>query len=129
MESSFAAASSEESTRLNSIPSSYPGRLAPPNSPQFNSKLISGQAGAPKLDSTQFQAHIRAGWRPQTRLNSIPSSYPGRLAPPNSTLHSGLLSIVKVKVMLRPTVSSASPSWRKAPIWGLRPDLYCCWTD
>jgi hypothetical protein len=26
--------------------------------------------------------------------------------------------------MLRPTVSS----WRKAPIWGLRPDLYCCWT-
>jgi hypothetical protein len=34
----------------------------------------------------------------------------------------------QVKVMLRPTVSSASPSWRKAPIWGLRPDLYCCWT-
>jgi hypothetical protein len=30
--------------------------------------------------------------------------------------------------MLRPTVSSASPSWRKAPIWGLRPDLYYCWT-
>jgi hypothetical protein len=35
---------------------------------------------------------------------------------------------VKVKVMLRPTVSSASPSWRKAPIWDLRPDLCYCWT-
>jgi hypothetical protein len=33
---------------------------------------------------------------------------------------------VKVKVMLRPTVQSASPSWYKAPIWGLRPDLYYC---
>jgi hypothetical protein len=33
---------------------------------------------------------------------------------------------VKVKVMLRPTVQSASPSWNKAPIWGLRPDLYYC---
>jgi hypothetical protein len=30
--------------------------------------------------------------------------------------------------MLGPTVSLASPSWRKAPIWGLRPDLYYCWT-
>jgi hypothetical protein len=29
---------------------------------------------------------------------------------------------VKVKVMLRPTVPSASPSWSKAPIGGLRPD-------
>jgi hypothetical protein len=31
---------------------------------------------------------------------------------------------VKVKVMLRPTVQSASLSWNKALIWGLRPDLY-----
>jgi hypothetical protein len=31
---------------------------------------------------------------------------------------------VKVKVILRPTVQSASLSWNKAPIWGLRPDLY-----
>jgi hypothetical protein len=31
---------------------------------------------------------------------------------------------VKVKVMLRPTVQSASSSCNKAPIWGLRPDLY-----
>jgi hypothetical protein len=30
--------------------------------------------------------------------------------------------------MLRPTVPSASPSWNKVPIWGLRPDLYYCWT-
>jgi hypothetical protein len=40
------------------------------------------------LDSIQFlwsQAHITAGWRPETRLNSIPSSYPGRLASRNST--------------------------------------------
>jgi hypothetical protein len=36
--------------------------------------------------------------------------------------------VVKVKVMLRPTVPSVSPSWSKAPIWGLRPDLYYCWT-
>jgi hypothetical protein len=35
---------------------------------------------------------------------------------------------VKVKVMLRPTVQSASLSWNKAPIWGLRPDLYYCQT-
>jgi hypothetical protein len=35
---------------------------------------------------------------------------------------------VKVKVMLRPTVPSASPSWSKAPIWGLRPDIYYCCT-
>jgi hypothetical protein len=31
--------------------------------------------------------------------------------------------------MLRPTVQSARPSWNKAPIWGLRPDLYYCQTD
>jgi hypothetical protein len=34
----------------------------------------------------------------------------------------------EVKVMLRPTVQLASPSWIKAPIWGLRPDLYYCQT-
>jgi hypothetical protein len=33
---------------------------------------------------------------------------------------------VKVEVMLRPTIQSASPSWNTAPIWGLRPDLYYC---
>jgi hypothetical protein len=30
--------------------------------------------------------------------------------------------------MLRPTVQSASPSWNKAPIWGLGPDIYYCQT-
>jgi hypothetical protein len=35
---------------------------------------------------------------------------------------------VKVKVMLRPTVQSASLSWNIAPIWGLRPDLCYCQT-
>jgi hypothetical protein len=30
--------------------------------------------------------------------------------------------------MLRPTVQSASLAWNKAPIWGLRPDLYYCQT-
>jgi hypothetical protein len=34
----------------------------------------------------------------------------------------------RVKVLLRPTVQSASLSWNKAPIWGLRPDLYYCQT-
>jgi hypothetical protein len=34
----------------------------------------------------------------------------------------------EVKVMLWPMVQSASPSWNKAPIWGLRPDLYYCQT-
>jgi hypothetical protein len=34
----------------------------------------------------------------------------------------------EVKVMLRPTVQSASLSWNKAPIWGLRPELYYCQT-
>jgi hypothetical protein len=65
-------------TRLNSIPllpSSYPGRLESRNSTQFNSsapKLISRQAWVPKLDSIQFlcsQAHIPAGWSPETRLS------------------------------------------------------------
>jgi hypothetical protein len=43
--------------------------------------------------------------------------------------HGGLFGIkVKVKVMLRPTVQSASLSWNKALIWGLRPDLYYCQT-
>jgi hypothetical protein len=32
----------------------------------------------------------------------------------------------KVKVMLRPAVQSASSSRNKAPIWGLRPDIYYC---
>jgi hypothetical protein len=42
---------------------------------------------------------------------------------------------VKVKVMLRPTVQSASLSWNKAPIWSLRPDLItvrqlqACWCE
>jgi hypothetical protein len=35
---------------------------------------------------------------------------------------------VKIKVILRPTVQSASLSWNKAPIWGLKPDLYYCQT-
>jgi hypothetical protein len=30
--------------------------------------------------------------------------------------------------MLQPTVQSASLSWNKAPIWGLRPDFYYCQT-
>jgi hypothetical protein len=30
--------------------------------------------------------------------------------------------------MLRPTAQSASSSWNKAPIWGVRPDLYYCQT-
>jgi hypothetical protein len=35
---------------------------------------------------------------------------------------------VQVRVMLRPTVQSASASWNKAPIWGLKPELYYCQT-
>jgi hypothetical protein len=35
-------------------------------------------------------------------------------------------SKIKVKIILRPTVQSASLSWIKAPTWGLRPDLYYC---
>jgi hypothetical protein len=35
---------------------------------------------------------------------------------------------IRVKIMLQPTVQSVSPSWNKAPIWGLRPDLYYCQT-
>jgi hypothetical protein len=32
--------------------------------------------------------------------------------------------VLKVKVMLPPTVSRTVLSWNKAPIWGLTPDLY-----
>jgi hypothetical protein len=46
---------------------------------------------------------------------------------PSSTRAITLLK-VKVKVMLRPTVQSASWSWNKVPIRGLRPDLYYCQT-
>jgi hypothetical protein len=34
------------------------------------------------------------------------------------------LTWTQVKVMVRPTVQSASLSWNKVPIWGVRPDLY-----
>jgi hypothetical protein len=34
------------------------------------------------------------------------------------------LSQLKVKIMLRPTVQSATLSWNKAPMWGFRPDHY-----
>jgi hypothetical protein len=34
------------------------------------------------------------------------------------------VSMSEVTVKLRPTVLSASPSWSRAHIWGLRPDLY-----
>jgi hypothetical protein len=33
---------------------------------------------------------------------------------------------VKIKVMLRPTVQSASPSWNKASIWGSVRHLQAC---
>jgi hypothetical protein len=42
-------------------------------------------------------------------------------------LHTGFSVTVKVKVMLRPTVQSASLSWNKAPIWGLGADIYLYW--
>jgi hypothetical protein len=61
--------------------------------------------------------------------NSTDNSAPRLTAishqPSNLLFTSWLSSQVKVKVMLRPTVQSASLSWNKAPIWGLRPDLYC----
>jgi hypothetical protein len=77
---------------------------------------------------------------PKTRLNSIPllpSSYPGRLASRNSTLHFRLLDYcsllfrpvkVKVKSYVTTDGQSASLSWWQAPIWGLRPDFYYCQT-
>jgi hypothetical protein len=42
--------------------------------------------------------------------------------------HVWVSSQVKVKVMLRLTVSWPPLSWCQASIWGLRPDLYYCWT-
>jgi hypothetical protein len=33
-------------------------------------------------------------------------------------------SLLKLSLMLRPTVQSSSLTWKKAPIWGLRPDFY-----
>jgi hypothetical protein len=59
-------------TRLNSIPllpSSHPGRLASRNSTRLDST---------RLDSIQFlccQAHILAGWRLETRLDSTTASF------------------------------------------------------
>jgi hypothetical protein len=48
------------------------------------------------------------------------------LYPPGTGWPSYSSQKVKVKVILRPTVQSASLSWCEAPIWGLRPDLYYC---
>jgi hypothetical protein len=59
------------------------------------------------------RAHVLAGCR---------SSHSKLLLPSQD------FPVVKVKVMLRPMVQSASLPWNKAPIWSLRPDLYYCQT-
>jgi hypothetical protein len=51
----------------------------------------------------------------------------GVLTSPNSTAKF-IKDLNQVKIMLRPTVQSTRPSWNKAPIWGLRPNLYYCQT-
>jgi hypothetical protein len=65
----------------------------------------------------RFQPLEGLRWRnsnpPPRGVLSIPTSLP---------------NYVKVKIMPRPTVQSANLSWNKAPIWGLRPDLYYCQT-
>jgi hypothetical protein len=56
------------------------------------------------------------------QLNSIPllpSPYPGRLASRNSTLHSS-----ESEAYVTTDGQSASLSWYKAPVRGLRPDFY-----
>jgi hypothetical protein len=42
-------------------------------------------------------------------------------------LHTGL-SQLSLNFLLRSTVQSTSPSWNKAPMWGLRTDFYYCQT-
>jgi hypothetical protein len=37
-----------------------------------------------------------------------------------------LMISLSLSLMLRPNGQSASLSWNKAPIWGLRPDFYYC---
>jgi hypothetical protein len=67
--------------------------------------------------------------------------YPGRLIPQyrervnyelraanGNTIHTYGWLLLCLNLGVRPTVPSVSPSWSKAPIWGLRPDLYYCWT-
>jgi hypothetical protein len=72
------------------------------------------------------------GCRSYTPRHWVPFSSPTtrrammEVLEPTSTR--GSTTQVKVEVMLRPTVQSASPSWNKEPIWGLRPDLYYCQT-
>jgi hypothetical protein len=43
-------------------------------------------------------------------------------------LHTGYTDWTQSQSYGRTDVQSASLSWNKAPIWGLRPDLNYCWT-
>jgi hypothetical protein len=72
---------------------------------------------------------------PKTRLLTIPlfpSSYPGRMASGSSTHHFRLYYFAFITWSLELELESyvttdgqpASLSWNKAPIWGLRTDLY-----
>jgi hypothetical protein len=58
------------------------------------------------------------------QFNSVPNSFPGRLASRNSANSSESES----ESYITTDGQSASLSWNKAPIWGLRPDIYYCRT-
>jgi hypothetical protein len=62
-----------------------------------------------RLDSIPFQAHILAGWHPETRL---------------FTLDSTTVQIYDSGSYVTADGQPASLSWNKAPIWGLLLDLY-----
>jgi hypothetical protein len=63
------------------------------------------------------------GWPSYTPRHSVPF-----LSPPTTCRSMVEIFQVRVRVMLQPMLQSASPSWNKAHIWGLTPNLYYCQT-
>jgi hypothetical protein len=54
-----------------------------------------------------------------------PQGHGGYIRP---RLYAGLTELSQSQSYVATDGQSASLSWNKAPIWGLRPDLYCCLT-
>jgi hypothetical protein len=73
-----------------------------------------------------FRAHFRTVWR----LSQLPNSQAGGYLTPTSLSSHCVSKLLcnECESYVTTDGQSASLSWYKAPIWGLRPDLYYCLT-